>query len=300
MAEVVLGTSNAFAARNWPEPEAWARIIAEDLGLREVQFSFDLLDPTLPEPGRSAVCADILDAVRTYTLSLSTTFTGLIIYAQNHLAHPHPSQRAHAWEWYANALAVSSKLFASACGGHIGAMSVQDYSRPERRAFLRSNTVELVRKLTRVAATFQLEYFLWELMPAPRELLHTPQEAISVLDEVNNGAAIPVRLCFDLGHCLVSESGQGADPYTWLERLLPWSPVVHLQQTDGKADRHWPFSPDYNAVGIIEPRRVIEIVRSSPFDRVLLLFEFGHALDAPEQRILDDHKWSVELWTKWL
>lgn len=300
MAEVVLGTSNAFAARNWPEPEAWARIIAEDLGLREVQFSFDLLDPTLPEPGRSAVCADILDAVRTYTLSLSTTFTGLIIYAQNHLAHPHPSQRAHAWEWYASALAVSSKLSASACGGHIGAMSVQDYSRPERRAFLQSNTVELVRKLTRVAATFQQEYFLWELMPGPRELPHTPQEAIAVLDEVNNGAAIPVRLCFDLGHCLASDSSQGADPYTWLERLLPWSPVVHLQQTDGKADRHWPFSPDYNAVGIIEPRRVIEIVRDSPLDRVLLLFEFGHALDAPEQRILDEHKWSVDVWTKWL
>ncbi len=55
MAEVVLGVNNGFALKNWPEPNAWARIISEILGLKEIQFSFDLLDPTLPEPGRSAL-----------------------------------------------------------------------------------------------------------------------------------------------------------------------------------------------------------------------------------------------------
>jgi hypothetical protein len=300
MAEIVLGTSNAFAARNWPEPAEWAGIIAEDLALQEVQFSFDLLDPTLPEPERSVACDEILQAVRAHGLSMSTTFTGLIAYAQNHLAHPNPVMRARAQTWYADALAVTRRLSAHACGGHIGALSVRDHADRTRRALLRRQAIEAVKALTGVAAALGLEYFLWELMPIAREIVHTPAESVAALEEANDGAAVPVRLCFDLGHCLEDESGAPADPYAWLERLLPWCPVVHLQQTDGKADRHWSFSPEHNAAGIIEPRRVIEIVRSSPLDRVLLLFEISHAFDTPEARIIEEHRASVEAWTTWL
>jgi D-erythrulose 1-phosphate 3-epimerase len=300
MAEIVLGTSNAFAARNWPEPSEWTRIIAEDLGLREVQFSFDLLDPTLPEPERSAACDEILQAVRAHRLTMSTTFTGLIVYAQNHLAHPNPVMRARAQAWYEDALAVSRRLSARACGGHIGALSIRDQAGRARRGLLRRKAIEAVRALTGVAAALGLEYFLWELMPIAREIVHTPAEAVAALEEANDGAAVPVKLCFDLGHCLEDESGAPADPYAWLERLLPWCPVIHLQQTDGKADRHWPFSPEHNAVGIIDPRRVIEIARSSPCDRVLLLFELSHSFDTPGDRIIDEHKASVEAWKVWV
>jgi hypothetical protein len=300
MPEIVLGTSTAFAARNWPEPDVWAALIAQDLGLREVQFSFDLLPPTLPEPSRSAACEEVVRAVHAHGLSLRTTFTGLIAYAQNYLAHPLPSMRAHAWEWYVEALTVSRMLGAEGSGGHIGAMSVHDHARPDRRAFLRAHMIETVRALTQVAAARGQRYFLWELMPTPREIPHTPREAIDVLAEANDGAAVPVRLCFDVGHCLVDESGDPGDPYRWLEELLPWSPVVHLQQTDGKADRHWPFSPDHARTGIIEPRRIVEIVRGSPLARVDLLFEFAHAFDAPPHQVLDDHRRSVDAWMRWL
>jgi len=32
MAQIVLGVNNAFAKRRWPEPSAWARVIAEEIG----------------------------------------------------------------------------------------------------------------------------------------------------------------------------------------------------------------------------------------------------------------------------
>jgi hypothetical protein len=53
---------------------------------------------------------------------------GLIIYAQNHLAHPDSKVRAEAYRWFQAALEVTSKLGAEACGGHIGAMSAADYA----------------------------------------------------------------------------------------------------------------------------------------------------------------------------
>lgn len=300
MAEVVLGTSNAFALRNWPEPAAWAKLVAEDFGLGEVQFSFDLLDPTLPEPGRATACGEILRAVRDHKLSMSTTFTGLIVYAQNHLAHPNPLMRARAREWYMRALEVTTALSAEACGGHIGVMSASDFSDAGRRALIQASAIDTVRELTGAASALGLKYFLWEFMPTRREPPHTPSEAIDILEAANDGARVPVRLCFDIGHCGETEQGERCDPHEWLERLLPWSPVIHLQQTDGKGDRHWPFSPDYNGVGIIEPKRVMEIARSSPLTRVLLLFEFSHAFDTPDQQIIDDHKRSVDVWSKWL
>lgn len=300
MTEIVLGVNNAFALKNWPEPRAWAKITAKDLGLKEIQFSFDLLDPALPEPGRSALCDEVLKSVQEHGLSVRTTFTGLIIYAQNHLAHPNASVRAQARRWFEAALEVTSKLSAEGTGGHIGAMSVADFADPDRRDFLRATVVDSVRELSYLAKALGQRFFLWEFMPTPREFPHTPEEAIDLMQEINEDAAVPVLLCFDLGHCCAFDLNEPGDPHKWLEQLLSWVPMVHLQQTDGKGDRHWPFSPEYSRVGIINPQRVVEIVRNSPFDRIDLIFELGHAFDAPDRQIIDEHKWSVEAWAKWL
>jgi D-erythrulose 1-phosphate 3-epimerase len=300
MAEVTLGINNSFALKRWPEPMAWTRIIAEELKLKHVQFSFDLLDPTLPEPDRDLLCREVVQAASHYGLSLHTTFTGLIIYAQNHLAHPSPVVRARALEWFAAAIAVSGKLAAEGTGGHIGTMSAADFADTARRHTMRAAVVNAVRELAQVAAADGLRYFLWELMPLPREFPHTPEEAIEVMQEVNQGSALPVWLCFDLGHCGPFDGDRPEDPHLWLEKLLRWTPVIHLQQTDGKGDRHWPFTSQYAGVGIIDPQRVVEIARSSPFERVELIFEISHAFDAPDQQIIDDHKESVDTWARWL
>jgi sugar phosphate isomerase/epimerase len=300
MPEIVLGVNNSFAAKNWPEPMAWARIIGEDLNLREMQFSFDLLDPTLPEPGRSALCDEVRSAARTYGLHLRTTFTGLVVYAQNHLAHPNSFARSQARRWFERALDLTRKLGAEGTGGHIGAMSVADFADPDRRGFWRATLVDAVRALTRSEAALGQRYFLWELMPSPREIPHTPAEAIELLEEVNKGAGVPIMLCFDLGHCCAPNLDRPGDPYAWLESLLPWTRMVHLQQTDGKGDRHWPFTPEYAPRGIIQPQRIVEIAKASPLERVDLVLEIVHASETEAQQIIDDHRRSVDAWTKWL
>lgn len=298
--KLTLGTNNAFALKTWPEPEMWTKIIRQDLGLKEVQFSFDLLDPMLDEPGLGTLVGQTLKAVQDHDLSMRTSFTGLVMYAQNLLSHPNPNIRAHGFHWYQKAVALTGQLGCEATGGHIGAMSARDYSDAQRRAFIRASLVEMVRELTMQAAKLGQKYFLWEAMPTPRELPHTPEEAIELMQEVNENAAIPVYICFDLGHCNSFDFERPGDPHAWLEKLLPWTPVIHLQQTDGVADHHWPFTPEFDKIGIIDTRRVVEIVKSSPFPEVTMLFELGHAFDVPDQQIIDDHKQSIETWTKWL
>lgn len=299
-AKLTLGTNNAFALKTWPEPEEWARVIAEELHLKEVQFSFDLLDPMVGEPARGKICTQISKAVQEHGLSMRSAFTGLIAYAQNLLAHPDADVRAAGFRWYQNAVDLTARLGAEGCGGHVGAMSARDYANPQRRGFIRTALVEMVRDLAWQAAGLGQKYFLWEAMPTPREIPHTPEEAIELMQEVNQGSPIPIYICFDLGHCNSFDFERPGDPHAWLEQLLPWVPIVHLQQTDGFADHHWPFTPEFNKLGIINPQRVVEIVKSSPFPEVMLLFELGHSFDVADQVVIDDHKHSVDTWAKWL
>lgn len=48
------------------------------------------------------------------------------------------------------------------------------------------------------------------------------------------------------------------DCYAWLSRLGGWSPVIHLQQTNGTHSSHEPFLEANNARGIIHPVKVLQ------------------------------------------
>ncbi len=50
------------------------------------------------------------------------------------------------------------------------------------------------------------------------------------------------------------------DPYVWLEQLAGWSPIIHLQQTDGRTSAHWPFTDEANRNGIVDGRTVLESI----------------------------------------
>ena len=54
---------------------------------------------------------------------------------------------------------------------------------------------------------------------------------------------------------------EDGDPYRWLSHLGGYSPIVHLQQTDGKSSPHWAFTKENNARGIIEPAKVLKAIK---------------------------------------
>jgi sugar phosphate isomerase/epimerase len=296
MSKIVLGVNNGFAIKNWPEPSNWAKIISDELKIKEVQFSFDLLDPRTPEPQRSIFCEEILKETKKREIIIRTTFTGLIIYSQNHLGHPNSWNREQAFQWFKSALELTSKLGAEGAGGYIGGMSISDLHNAARKKVIYSAMLSAVKELTKVASVLGLKYFLWELMPKPGEIPHTPEEALELVEELNTDSNVPVQICFDLGHTSSYDLESAGNPYIWLEKLLPVTSMIHLQQTDGKGDRHWPFTPEFNSKGIIEPKRVVEIVKTSRLEKIDLILELSHPLDVHPQKIIDDYKYSIEKW----
>ncbi len=61
---------------------------------------------------------------------------------------------------------------------------------------------------------------------------------------------------------LFSQPGDG-DPYVWLEQYAAYSPIIHLQQTDGTRSGHSSFTSQTNATGIISAPKVLRAVCAS-------------------------------------
>lgn len=51
--------------------------------------------------------------------------------------------------------------------------------------------------------------------------------------------------------------------YDWLEETACYSPIIHLQQSDGSSSPHWPFDEAHNRRGIISGERLLRAVEAS-------------------------------------
>jgi sugar phosphate isomerase/epimerase len=179
-------------------------------------------------------------------------------------------------------------------GGHIGAISARAFEDADDRRRAIDRIVEAVLRLSEIGRREGLKFLLCEPMPVAREYPARLEEVQDLLDRVSD-AAIPVKLCLDLGHaCLAGATSEDRDPYHWLRQVGWAAHTIHLQQTDGEFDRHWPFTAQFNANGIIDPHRVMDIVRTLPQERVELMLECMHAFEAPDEQVAADLAESVE------
>src|SRR5271165_4154235 len=125
-----LGINNCFAVKRWPRPADWAQVVRDELGLDLVEISLDLVDDIGSPAERQRAAEHILDALSRYRLQADTTFTGLAAYSRNLLMHPDAERRRAALDWYLAVIDLTARLGARGTGGHVGAMSVPDWSDP--------------------------------------------------------------------------------------------------------------------------------------------------------------------------
>jgi D-erythrulose 1-phosphate 3-epimerase len=174
-------------------------------------------------------------------------------------------------------------------------MSVPDWSDPARRA---QRWAGLQRSLAEIAAAARaagLEYLLVENLASQRE--PSTMAGLETLLTDGDAAHAPVRLCLDVGHqCVPGSAGPDRDPYAWLRRFGGRLGEVQLQQSDGLADHHWPFTPERNEAGLIHPARVLDTLAEAGADDVLLVLEVIPAFEQDDAEVLADLRASAELW----
>ena len=301
--KILFGMNTCFAVKRWVEASEWIKIISDDLKLSNCQFSLDILDPFTEEIAKSMLINDIILNAEKNNLNIHSAFTGLAAYSYNLLLHPDFGMRMNFLYWYQQAIEIASSLGCRGVGGHIGAFTMKDYRDKKRKEYLLNSLKDSLGFLTTMAKLNDLDYFLIEPMPVSREPPYEIEEAKKFYEFVNNeNQGVPIYYCLDLGHSCAVECTDpySRDPYNWLKELAQFSPEIHLQQTDGKADNHWPFTKEFNEKGIIEPTKVISAIEESGVEEVALFLEIIHPFEADEEKVLSDIIESVEYWKQYI
>ena len=289
-----LGINTCFAVKRWPEPERWAAIVADELGLGMVQHSLDLVDLDADAPFAEQAQA-VAAACAARGIGVHSTFTGLGAYGRNLLLDPDQVRRERARAWFRRAVDFTAAAGGRAAGGHVGAFSVADWRDDVRRDRLWDSLRSDLGELAAYASDRGLEAVLFENMAARREP-STIAEAEALLRPAGDGRAA-VALCLDVGHqCVVGTSGDDRDPYAWLRRLGARSPVIHLQQSDAEADHHWPFTAERNAQGRIDAGRVLDALDASGAREVALVLEVIPSFEQNDDAVLAELVESAEHW----
>jgi sugar phosphate isomerase/epimerase len=207
-----LGINTCFAVKRWPSPDDWAQKVRYDIGVDLVELSLDLM-PDVGTPAQRARIADqTLGALTRHGLRAETTFTGLSAYCDNLLMSPDAERRRAALAWYLAVVDLTARLGAQGTGGHVGAMSVPDWSEPASRAERWSGLRADLAEISGRARESGLDYMLIENLASVRE----PSTIASVESLLTDGDAahVPIRLCLDLGHqCVPGTTGADRDPY---------------------------------------------------------------------------------------
>ncbi len=295
MTHFTLGVNNCFAVKRWPEPEAWATIVRDAMGLDLVQHSLDLVELAGPPALWQAQAQRVKGSCSSFGLTLHSTFTGLAAYSSNFLLDPDIAVRQQAETWYRSAIAFTAAAGGSATGGHIGAYSVTEWRDAKRRQEREQDLIRSLQRLAAEARTAGLTEFYVENLAAARE--PSTMEGIAWLLTDGDRSHVPIKLCLDVGHqCVPGTSGAERDPYAWLERMGSRAPVVQLQQSDAEGDHHWPFTAELNARGRIDAERVLAALDRSGADEVFLILEVIPPFEQEDDQVLDDMVASARYW----
>jgi D-erythrulose 1-phosphate 3-epimerase len=294
----VLGFNcNCFTNR-YDEPEQWTRLCRE-MGVRAVMFNVDLVDPWWPWPVQRRLCDRTLEACAKNGVRIVASFGGHHGH-QHYLGHFDPGARRAAEDFFRRAIRQSAYLGAKSFGTCFAILTQSTHADPDARRRALDEAIAAYHRLARYAAAAGLPALAYEATSVPRETCATFAENDHVLEACSD-MAVPLRVCLDMGHRWKGGTAEEADHLAWIRRYGSRCDVVDCQQTDLDGSRHWPFTAENNAKGIIRPAEVLRAVQESADGEVLLSFELRTAAYHPqEDGFLRDLGESVAYWRQWV
>ena len=292
-----LGINTGFAVNRFAEPEEWIRIVGEDLNLRVVQLTADLLNVDLPASIVLRHVSKINKFCQRYDVQITSTFTGAFTRV-NHLAHPDPEIRSHWVSWFKKFVDLSVDVGAEMMGSHFGIFTAHDNNYPILRATRRKENIAAWHEIAEYARDRGLKMLTWEPMSISREQGETINEARRLQDDVNAGTPLPFGICLDVDHGdLVSPNPMDTDPYAWLNAFAIESPQIHLKQSYANKGGHWPFTAEHNKDGRILPQQVVSVLMEKGVKNVDLLLELSFRERQPiDSSVVEVLKESVAYW----
>lgn len=118
------------------------------------------------------------------------------------------------------------------------------YRKPTRRQVL--DSIKILRSGARRAN-------LW-VGPVPAfEKLH----GYAASSKTNDEAFVDEFLSYIESYPYMFARPEDSDPFAWATELGPYSPIIHMQQTDGITSHHAPFTRETNKTGIVTGEKLL-------------------------------------------
>jgi sugar phosphate isomerase/epimerase len=310
---IYLAIDNCFASKRWTTPQEWCDVIAS-LGVRYVEASADTeLDPLyMGEEYLADWALEVKKAGAASGLRVVNCYSGHGTYSTLGLTHTDPRVRRRMIDrWFkpmidtAAALGAGLGFFAHAFP-QAALESASLFA--EYAGILEDGLVEI----NRYAAERGCGPLSIEQMYTPHQYPWQRSQTKRLIQTVTKKSGRPFYFTEDLGHhSPVFQDKHDADCYAWLSELGCYSPIIHLQQTDGKTSSHYPFTKERNAWGRIDGGKVIAAIKESydrPVDKnmprrceeIYLTLEVFMPTAAHVPRALEDLKESVDYWREFV
>jgi len=274
--EIYLAIDNCFASKRWTLPSDWTAII-KNLGIDCIEASADTeCDPLYMDAGYlKDWVSDVKKACKKNGTRVVNLYSGHGSYSTLGLAHTDSRCRERMKnQWIKPLMKMASELDAG-IGFFCHAFDSSVLGNPTLYKKYYDILCGDLAELAVYWKSISQKYAGIEQMYSPHQIPWTIKGSERFLSEIYKRAKTPLYLTIDTGH----QSGQrnfleqsdrhdyeialpeDTDTYKWLEMLGGYSPIVHLQQTDGKHSSHFSFTPERNSTGIIHGNKVLSVLK---------------------------------------
>ncbi|HET7715527.1 MAG TPA: TIM barrel protein, partial [Bauldia sp.] len=252
----------------------------------------DLVDPMWPDDVLDQIAAELRGVPDRYGLTIHSAFIGLAHYTYNQLLHPRFPVRDAAETWLERAYRFAAAAGIPRVGGPLGAVAARrDGTEPDSIAEADyADLIERMGRLARAAKKHGLAELYVEPTPLRREWPWTPDQARRMLADLT-ASEVPWKLCVDWGHALFEPvyGGYRARMEPWIEALGGEIGVFHIQQTDGRYDRHW----DFTEAGAVDPVAAASLLRRHGLADRPVFLEVFYPFERDDRSVLDAVKSSA-------
>ncbi|NDJ62987.1 MAG: sugar phosphate isomerase/epimerase [Chloroflexi bacterium] len=154
--------------------------------------------------------------------------------------------------------------FAQAVG--LGSLSVEQMYTPHQIPWTIDGARALLHTVNAGGAPLYITLDTGHHIGQPRFLRPTREQIAAHLDDPaanplwlgpNPPAELDAALRYVEARPYLFTEPQDGDLYAWLRAFGGYAPIIHLQQTDGTASAHRPFTPQHNLTGVVDPQKLL-------------------------------------------
>ena len=255
-----LSVNTGFLVNRYTDPDQWVKLVANFININKVQFTADLINPSLPESLIKKKVYETKTCLDDNGVEVTSSFTGAFT-RLNNLTHPDQDFREYYVDWFKKFADITADLNSKYLGSHFAILTQQDLEDPDRRKFLR-------------------------------------KQAIKSNIELTKNSPLPFSMCLDVDHGdLESPNPEDIDPYAWINQCKDGFDMIHLKQSYSNKGGHWPFIAEHNKKGNIVPSKILDAIRKTSPSNVQLVLELSFKERQPADRLAAEHvKESVDFW----